>query len=188
MGANADAHGSSEASPWVRRHAALIRPGGTVLDLAAGRGRHARFLASRGFSVLAVDLDGAALAGLQDVAGVATRVVDLEGARWPLEGERFDAIVVANYLHRPSFDAMLGALAVDGVLLYETFAAGNEAYGKPSSPAFLLGRGELLDRVRGRLAVVAFEEGIVERGAGNRAVVQRLAAVGPGRSAPWPLP
>ena len=188
MSASPDPHASLEASPWVRRHAALIRPGGTVLDLAAGRGRHARYLASRGWRVLAVDRDGAALAGLDGVAGVETRVADLEGAQWPLAGERFDAIVVANYLHRPSFDAMLDALADDGVLVYETFAAGNEAFGKPSNPAFLLARGELLERVRGRLAVVAFEEGVVERGAGARAVVQRLAAVGPRRAAPWPLP
>ena len=82
---------------------------------------------------------------------------------------------------------MLGGLEDDGVLVYETFAAGNEAFGRPSNPAFLLREGELLERVRGRLAVVAYEEGLVERG-GGRAVVQRLAAVGPGRGRPWRLP
>jgi len=152
-------HAGADASPWVRRHAALVKPGARVLDLAAGRGRHARFLASLGHDVLAVDRDAAALSAL---AGT-------------------------NYLHRPSFDAMLSTLAGDGVLVYETFAAGNEAFGRPSSADFLLAAGELLDRVRGRLAVVAFEEGIVERGA-DRAVVQRLAAVGPGYARPWRLP
>lgn len=181
-------HASPEPSAWIRRHAALIRAGGRVLDLAAGHGRHARFLASRGLRVLAVDLDADALATLAGVAGVETRVADLETGRWPLEGERFDAIVVANYLHRPSFDAMLATLAGDGALIYETFAAGNEAYGKPSNPAFLLERGELLERVHGRLAVVAFEEGRVERADGGRAVIQRLAAVGRSRPAPWSLP
>lgn len=180
-------HAGADASPWVRRHAALVKPGARVLDLAAGRGRHARFLASLGHDVLAVDRDAAALSALAGAERVRTLAVDLESWPWPLAGERFDAIVVTNYLHRPSFDAMLSTLAGDGVLVYETFAAGNEAFGRPSSADFLLAAGELLDRVRGRLAVVAFEEGIVERGA-DRAVVQRLAAVGPGYARPWPLP
>lgn len=180
-------HATSEPSAWVRRHAALILPGARVLDLAAGRGRHARLLAALGHDVLAVDRDAAALASLAGVARVRTRTVDLESGPWPLAGERFGAIVVANYLHRPSFDAMLGALADDGVLVYETFAAGNETFGRPSNPDFLLAAGELLDRVRGRLGVVAFEEGVVTR-EGGQAVVQRLAAVGPRHARPWPLP
>jgi hypothetical protein len=114
-------------------------------------------------------------------------VLDLESGSWPLAGERHDAIVVVNYLHRPSFHAMLDSLAPDGVLIYETFAAGNEAYGRPSNPDFLLAAGELLERVRGRLVVVAFEEGVVARD-GGRAVVQRLAAVGPRYPSPGPPP
>ena len=180
-------HPPTEPSAWVRRHAALIRPQASALDLAAGHGRHARLLASLGHDVLAVDRDAAALATLARVAGVRTRTVDLESGPWPLAGERFDAIVVANYLHRPSFDAMLGALADDGVLVYETFAAGNEVFGRPANPDFLLAPGELLERVRGRLAVVAFEEGVVAR-VGGQSVVQRLAAVGPRHPRPWPLP
>lgn len=180
-------HATLEPSAWVRRHARLIRPGAGALDLAAGHGRHARLLAAQGHDVLAVDRDAAALATLAGIAGIRTRVADLESGAWPLAGERFDAIVVANYLHRPSFDAMLDALVADGVLIYETFAAGNEAYGRPSNPAFLLAPGELLERTRGRLAVVAFEEGRVDRVAGP-AVVQRLAAVGHGYPRPWPLP
>lgn len=181
-------HLASEPSAWVRRFAALVPRGARVLDLAAGRGRHARLFASLGHPVLAVDVDASALAFLDGVPGVATRVLDLESGPWPLAGERFGAIVVTHYLHRPSFRAMLDTLADDGMLVYETFAAGNEAHGKPSNPAFLLERGELLERVRSRLAVVAFEEGLVERNDGGRAVVQRLAAVGPRRPAPWPLP
>lgn len=188
MNADAGRPVLADASPWVRRWAALVPEGARVLDLAAGAGRHARLFAARGCRVLAVDRDAGALASLAGIAGVETRVADLESGRWPLEGERFDAIVVANYLHRPSFPAMLDALAGDGALIYETFAAGNEAFGRPSNPAFLLGRGELVDRVRGRLCVVGFEEGVVERRDGGRAVVQRLAAVGPGRNSPVPLP
>jgi len=191
-------HATLEPSAWVRRHARLIRPGAGALDLAAGYGRHARLLAAQGHDVLAVDRDAAALATLAGIAGIRTRVADLERPRARREirdarpdpadaRERFDAIVVANYLHRPSFDAVLGALADDGVLVYETFAAGNEAYGRPANPDFLLAAGELLERVRGRLAVVAFEEGVVTR-AGGRAVVQRLAAVGRRYARPWPLP
>jgi SAM-dependent methyltransferase len=122
---------------------------------------------------------------MENVPGIETRVIDLEAAKWPLEGERFDAIVVTNYLHRPSLHALLNALADDGVLLYETFARGNEAYGRPSNPDFLLQRDELLRLVEGRLIVVAFEQGVVAVPPSG-AVVQRLAAVGKAR--PWPPP
>lgn len=181
------AHASQRPSPWVRRHAVLLAPGSRVLDLAAGAGRHARFLASLGYAVVAVDRDADALGSLAGVAGVTTRTLDLESGRWPLAGERFDAIVVANYLHRPSFPALLDALSEAGVLLYETFAAGHEALGRPSNPDFLLAPGELIERVRGRLAVVSYEEGRIERDGGD-AIVQRIAAVGPRYARPWTLP
>jgi SAM-dependent methyltransferase len=103
-----------------------------VLDVAAGTGRHARLFAARGAEVVAIDRDAEALAALRDVTGIQTRVADLEGAAWPLSRENFDAIVVTNYLHRPRLRDLLGALADDGVLLYETFAAGNERFGRPS--------------------------------------------------------
>jgi hypothetical protein len=118
---------------------------------------------------------------------VTTRVLDLETPPWPLAGERYDAIVVNHYLHRPSFDAMLDALSDAGVLIYETFAAGNEAFGRPSNPAFLLEPGELLARIGGRLTLVAFEQGLEDDATGRR-VVQRVAAVGPGRAWPPTLP
>jgi SAM-dependent methyltransferase len=174
-----------DASPsdWIVRHGALIAPGARVLDLASGSGRHARWLAARGARVLAVDRDREALAMLEGTAGIATACLDLETGSWPLAGERFDAIVVANYFHRPLFPNLLAALADDGTLLYETFARGNERYGRPSNPAFLLKPGELLEVVAGRLTVVTFEQGhqVAE---GRDAVIQRIAAVGPAR--PWP--
>ena len=126
------------------RFAHLVAPGARVLDLAAGHGRHARFFAARGAHVLAVDRDADALAPLADDARIAIRVCDLETGAWPLAGERFDAIVVVNYLHRPLFAHLRAALAPDGVLFYETFAMGNEAFGRPANPEFLLCRDELL--------------------------------------------
>lgn len=176
-----------DPSRWIARFAPLVRAGARVLDLACGQGRHVRFFAARGCDVLAVDRDRAALARLAGVSRVSTLEADLEGAPWPLAGSTFDAIVVVNYLHRPLFAPLLDALAPDGVLLYETFAAGNEAFGRPSNPAFLLRPAEILDVARGRLAVVAFEQGHV-RGAERDAVVQRLAAVGVARDWPAPLP
>ncbi len=177
------AHESREPSRWIVRFAPLVRPGARLLDLACGGGRHARWFASRGARVLAVDRDPEATASLAGVAGIETRVVDLETGAWPLAGERFDAIVAANYLHRPLLAPLLDALADDGVLLYETFATGNESYGRPSNPAFLLRQDELLEWVRGALTVIAFEQGEVRDG-GRPAVLQRIAAVG--RSRPWP--
>lgn len=170
-------------SPWMAGYAHLVRAGSRLLDVAAGGGRHARFFAARGARVLAVDRDAAAFSALSVVAGIETRVVDLETGTWPFAGERFDAIVVANYLYRPSLPHLIGTVADDGVLLYETFARGNEAFGRPSNPDFLLEDGELLDVVRGRLTVVAFSQGRVTA-EGRTAVVQRIAAIG--RARPWP--
>jgi SAM-dependent methyltransferase len=178
--------GDNPPSPWIARFAHLVAPGARVLDLAAGEGRHARLFAARGCRVLAVDRDATALTALAGVPRIEMRSVDLETGSWPLAGERFDAIVVVNYLHRPLFPHLLGALAGDGVLLYETFARGNEAFGRPANPDFLLEPGELLRWGAGRLSVVAFEQGFVT-GAERGAVVQRLAAVGPGRAWPQPL-
>jgi SAM-dependent methyltransferase len=146
-----------------------------VLDLACGGGRHARFFAARGHPVEAVDRDAAALAALAAVEGVATRCADLEGGPWPFAGQRFAGIVVANYLHRPLFPRLLESLGPGGVLIYETFAAGNERYGRPSNPDFLLRPGELLDVVRGRLRVVAYEDLTVSEP--KPACVQRLCAI-----------
>lgn len=177
-----DIHHDLAISAWIGRFACLIPPGARVLDVAAGRGRHARFFAGRGASVVAVDRDADALAALDGVAGVATRVADLEAGASPFAHRSFDAVVVVNYLHRALFPHLLDALAPDGTLLYETFAIGNEQFGRPSNPAFLLREDELLELSRGRLTVVAFEQGLLD---GDRAaVVQRIAAVG--RERRWP--
>jgi len=181
-------HDHSKPSPWIARFAHLVPHGARVLDLAAGRGRHARFFADRGVRVLAVDADADILATLSSRPAITTRVADLEAANWPLPGERFDAIVVTNYLHRPLFPHLRAALAPDGVLLYETFAMGNEQFGRPSNPDFLLCPGELLSLAAlppDPLTIVAFEQGTITDGE-RRAVVQRLAALGPAR--PWPTP
>lgn len=181
------AHAAGEApSPWIARFAPLIAPGARVLDVASGHGRHSRFFAARLCDVVAIDRNAHALEALAGVPRVTTIASDLERGDWPLAGERFDAIVVANYLHRPLLPQLLAALAEDGVWLYETFARGNEAYGRPTNPGFLLAAGELLDLARERLTIVAFEQGQVDDS--RRAVVQRIAAVGRGRRWPPLLP
>ena len=170
-------------SAWITRYAHLVPPGARVLDVAAGGGRHALFFAARGNRVVAVDRDEGAIAAYADPPRIETRTVDLEAGAWPFLDETFDAIVVVNYLHRAALPRLLTALASDGTLLYETFAAGNEAYGRPSNPDFLLRPGELLDAVRDRLTVVAFEQGLSPN-RDSPAVIERIAAVGPTRA--WP--
>jgi SAM-dependent methyltransferase len=162
-------------SAWVRRFLPLIRPGGRVLDLAAGGGRHTRLLLDMGFRVVAVDR---ATAGLQQFAGdprCDIREIDLEtGAPWPL-GDGYDGIVVTGYLYRPLFPAIAAALAADGgVLIYATFALGNERLRRPRNPDFLLRPAELLSAFAA-LTVVAFEQGEIAHP--GPAVIQRLAAV-----------
>jgi len=164
-----------EASAWVRRFLPLLPPGGRVLDLACGSGRHVRLLAAAGHAVTAVDRDAAALAALGAPAEVLQ--ADLEGAPWPLAGRRFDGIVVTNYLWRPLLPRIAEALSEGGVLIYETFAQGQQTIGRPSRPEFLLAPGELLVAFAD-LRVVAFEDGYEEPPAAPAPrFVQRLAAV-----------
>lgn len=172
-----DPHDLQTPSAWVIRWAGLIPAGGRVLDIACGNGRHARFFASRGHPVEAVDRDPALLPRLAGIPGISTRCADLEAGQWPYPGDRFAGIVVANYLHRPLFPHLLVALAAGGVLIYETFAAGNERYGRPSNPDYLLKPGELLEVVRGRLTVIAYEE--LDVSEPRPAAVQRICATNP---------
>lgn len=162
-------------SAWVARFAPLIPAMGRVLDLACGYGRHARLLAQLEHDVIAVDRDAQALSSLAGIRGIEARVVDLESGTWPLSGEQFDGILVVNYLHRPLFPVLLDSLAVGGVLIYETFARGNERYGRPSNPEFLLQPGELLALARGRLRVLAYEDLFVPEP--RPALVQRICAL-----------
>ena len=161
-----------DPSAWVERWAGAIRPGGAVLDLAAGSGRHSRLLARLGFEVDAVDRDGRLFA--DPPAGVTLLEADLETGPWPYAGRRFDAIVVTNYLHRPLMARLVDSLEPGGLLVYETFARGNERFGKPSNPDFLLAPGELLEAVRGRLRVLAYEDIVVAEP--SPAAIQRIAA------------
>ena len=152
--------------------AGLIAPGAAVLDVAAGGGRHSRFFADRGHRVMALDRDTSRLSAQPGIEIVEADIED--GSPWPLPGRTFGAVVVTNFLHRPLFPTLLDALAPGGVLLYETFMAGNERFGEPSRPAFLLKDGELLDRVRDRLSVTAYEARMISEP--RMAMVQRIAA------------
>ncbi len=168
-------HDLKTPSPWVVRWASLVPPG-DVLDLACGNGRHARYFSAMGHAVIAVDRDAKALEALRDVPRVEPLAADLEGdAPWPLAGRRFAGIVVTNYLHRPLFARILESLAPGGALIYETFARGNERFGRPSNPAFLLNPDELLEAFGDALSVVAFEQGIVTQP--KPAAIQRLCAL-----------
>ena len=167
-------HGGTEPSAWVQRWAPLIRPGGTVLDVACGSGRHLRWMAARGHAVTGVDRDAQALAPLQPLGDLI--VADIEAGPWPLPGETFDAVVVTHYLWRPLLPTLLESLAPGGVLIYETFTQGQASVGKPSRPDFLLQPGELLAVAQG-LRIVAYEDGFL---AAPDRFVQRVAAIRPG--------
>src|SRR5476649_1274073 len=159
-------------SPWIVQWAGLVPADTAVLDLAAGRGRHALFFAERGHRVTAVDRDTSRLAVHPNIESLQADLED--GSPWPLAERRFGAVVVTNYLHRPLMQALLDGVAPDGVLLYETFMVGNERFGKPSRPEFLLKDGELLELVRGAFSVIAYEARLI--GEPPTAMVQRIAA------------
>ena len=164
-----------EPSPWITRFGSEIAPNGPVLDVACGGGRHARWFAARGHPVTAVDRDVAGVADLVGASGVEVVAHDLEdGSAWPFADRTFSAVVVTNYLHRPIVADLVRSVAGGGWLLYETFAEGNERYGRPANPDFLLRPGELLDAVRDELRVVAYEDVIVDEP--RPAAVQRIAA------------
>lgn len=160
---------------WLTRHAPLIRPEGTVLDLACGAGRNARWLAQRGWRVEAVDRDAEAIAGLQQAPGVHAFAADLENGPWPFRHGAFDGIVVCRYLHRPLLPLLAETLAEGGVLIYETFMQGQEKFGRPQNPDFLLRSNELFEAFSSRLAITAFEQGMVETP--KPAVIQRICAI-----------
>lgn len=172
-------HGNEAPSAWVRRWSRLVPAGGTVLDVACGRGRHMRWFHERNHAVAGVD---SAQDAIDSVAHLGRAVLaDIEGGPWPFAGETFAGVVVTNYLWRPLLPTLIASVAPGGVLIYETFAQGNETVGKPSRPDFLLRPGELLEACQG-LRVVAYEEGFL--GQPDR-FVQRIAAVRPGSAHGW---
>ena len=176
----ADLHGGDTPSPWVRRWSHLLVPGGVVLDVACGHGRHARWFYERNHPVAVVDRAQAAIDSIASVipaSACEAVVADIESGPWPFAGRQFASVVVTNYLWRPLFPTLIASLQSGGVLIYETFTQGNETVGKPSRADFLLRPGELLE-VCQALRVVAFEDGFEQApdGSGPR-FVQRIAAV-----------
>lgn len=166
---------SPSPSPWVRRFLPSEGKSKRALDLACGGGRHTQLLLSRDYQVTALDRDLSKLGTLRNASGLTAVEADLEtGADFPLAGQIFDVVVVANYLHRPLFPALIGAVAPGGLFLYETFALGNERFGRPSNPDFLLQPGELLRAVDGKLQVLAYENLDVTEP--KPAAIQRIAA------------
>ena len=164
-------HGTEAPSSWVQRWSHLVPVGGSVLDVACGHGRHLRWFAGRGHSVTGLDRSPEAIAAVAHIGRALE--ADIENGPWPVPGERFDAVVVTNYLWRPLLPTLMDSVAEGGVLIYETFATGNETVGKPSRPDFLLRPGELLQACAG-LQVVAYENGFLDA---PERFVQRIAAV-----------
>ena len=157
---------------WIR----LLQPGALVLDVACGFGRHTRLAVQQGHRVIAVDRNDEALAGVASLPGVRTVMADIENGVWPLAGQRFDAVIVTNYLHRPLFPTLLGSVSETGLLIYETFAKGNERFGRPSNPDYLLEPGELCNVVSPSLRVLGYEDVYVDQP--KAAMLQRLCACG----------
>ncbi len=177
----------TEPSRWVTRFAGLVPASGRILDMACGAGRHTRFFLARGHEVTAVDRDVADVADLRETPDVEILAADLEGGSpWPFAGRTFAGIVVTNYLYRPLFPHILASLEDGGVLIYETFARGNQQFGRPRNPDHLLASGELLDLAAGKLLVAAYEHGLVETP--RQAIVQRLCAINTDPGAVIPIP
>ena len=162
-------------STWVRRHVDRLNPASNVLDVACGNGRHARYLAGLGHRVTATDIDLSDAIKFTGDDAIEFVEHDLETSAWPFAKRRFGGVVVTNYLHRPLFPHLVSTLAPGGVMIYATFAAGNERFGRPRNPAFLLKPGELLDIFAGDLRVVAYDHGQVNEP--RPAMRQRLCAV-----------
>ena len=152
-------HDEQTPSAWMIRHAAHVKPGARLLDVACGHGRHAKFFAQRGALVTAVDRDNAALMSFRGFDDIVQEQHDLESGPWPYAPASFDCIVVCNYLWRHTGNELLATLKPGGLLLYETFMVGNERFGKPSRPDFLLRTNELLYWVGGAFDAIAFEQG-----------------------------
>lgn len=168
------AHGPTDPSSWVARFTPLIKTEGTVLDLACGDGRHTRFLREAGLRVVAADIDTTGLDDLAEEPDVEVYEADLELGDWPFVHRKFDGVVITNYIHRPHFPYLRQTLAAGGVLIIETFGAGNEQFGRPRNPDFLLQPGELLREFADTFTIVAYEHGY--ESSPRPAVRQRICA------------
>ncbi len=176
MAKNAPLHTSTVPSPWVQRFAAQIPANATALDLACGSGRNGRWLMARGLRVTFLDRDVSAVSDLAPAAGTEIFEADLEtGGPFPVAGRQFDCVVVTNYLWRNILGDICAAVSPGGWLIYETFGVGNEAFGRPRNPDFLLRSGELVETVRDRFQIIGYEHG--QRDIPSPAVIQRLAAI-----------
>jgi len=163
-------------SIWIERFADSVPAGGSVLDLACGAGRHGRVFLERGHKVAFLDIDTQALGDIATQPRAEIIATDLEtGGNWPLGARRFAAVIVINYLWRPILRDIVAAVAPGGVLMYETFAVGNEAFGRPRNPDHLLRSGELLESMRGHLKVLAYEQCLQDRP--SRRVMQHIVAM-----------
>ena len=167
-------HHTSPPSPWVLKFADLAPKDLTVLDIACGSGRHARHFLELGYDVTAIDRDISSLTDLETDARLTVLQADLEGAPWPLADQQYGTVIITNYLHRPLFPCIISGLEPDGILIYETFALGNEKFGKPDNPDFLLRPGELREVFSGKFDIIAFEE--VEDRDPRPAMRQRICA------------
>ena len=164
-------------SAWIERWHSGFGSGSRVLDLACGGGRHGRLFLENGATVTFVDIDVSGVGDLSRNERAEILQADLENAPWPLENRQFDAVVVTNYLHRPLFPSIVDAVAPGGWLFYETFAVGNERYGRPSNPDFLLEYDELKHRVEDELDVIGYAHSL--RILPKRAIMQHIAAQRP---------
>jgi len=162
-------------SPWVKKWVFLTNPSGEILDVACGRGRHSKYCLEAGYRVIAVDSDRVKLQCLSGLNGITTLCHDLERDLWPFEKLRFQGVIVTNYLHRELMANISLSLARSGVLIYETFAEGNEDFGKPTNKDFLLKSNELLHYFEPDFHIVSYQQGLISKP--KKAIIQRLCAI-----------
>ena len=163
-------------SRWVAENQKFIKRNGLILDLACGSGRNGKFLLEKGFNVVFLDRDISLLGWVPKASRSQVVKHDLEnGTRWCFLPCSFDAVVVTNYLYRPIFADLLSIIEEGGVLIYETFSKGNEIYGRPKNPNYLLQPEELIDIVRPSMRIISFKEGYSDEG--RKSITQKIVAI-----------